>query len=478
MPGGLLILIMIKFYIFLLFFGLSIFINGQTTYNNIYWPNNIATAAGPAVIVKNDTIFTATYMEGVLNHIVYRTFDRSGTLLDSNMINWNSTNVFSTFVTEKLISFLGSELVVVHPTWTNNFDDYVQFVKFDKALDTISTNRWKLQKATIIAPIDLISDSMGITLVGSYTDSTLKYSLFIARFDTALNYVWHQTISDFRGGFINQYNGFFPYRVQVSNDALYIVGRCFYPNVMVEGFVVKTDLEGHKIWDKRYRYQNKNTYLTEIIFLEDSLLIAGSFVVTSTGNQDLSQMMVLTMDSSGSVLHEKVFPEQRYIYPITSMIKTRDSSFVLSSFHYHTNIFAVYGILTKFNQDMEILWRRTHLIGDFQEDENFIYRLFEWSDGGLLATGTHFKGLFNPLQKYSFLWLLSTDSIGCLDAQNCGHNIGLPNFQSEPSSYLTVYPNPTKGIINFKGTTCIRTVGASKNGHYCWPNSFSNRGAI
>jgi hypothetical protein len=70
-------------------------------------------------------------------------------------------------------------------------------------------------------------------------------------------------------------------------------------------------------------------------------------VVTSTGNQDLSQMMVLTMDSSGSVLHEKVFPEQRYIYPITSMIKTKDSSFVLSSFHYHTNIFAVYGILTK-----------------------------------------------------------------------------------------------------------------------------------
>jgi hypothetical protein len=93
---------------------------------------------------------------------------------------------------------------------------------------------------------------------------------------------------------------------------------------------------------------------------------------------------------------------------------------------------------------------KNYINGDIRQDMSFLYRVSEWSDGGLLATGTHFKGLFNPLQKYSFLWLLSTDSIGCLDAQNCGHNIGLPNFQSEPSSYLTVYPNPTKGIINLK----------------------------
>jgi hypothetical protein len=373
------------------FFVLPLGLAGQT-FNDIHVGNLLIIGGGTSHSLVNDTLYTLSSDQSSPKALNFRSFDRTGQLIDSTFLTWADTGI--SFLAYGPYNFTSNSKKNAHyagiEVYQRNMQIDLKLIAFNKTLDTLKSRYWTVPGFLRNRTYDLIATDSTITVLGSCNNFPGKSHLYLAQFDTAFNLLWYRTIEDFRGGVANSVSGYHPYRFQQASDGYFIVGRCYYPNIMVEGFVVKTDLEGHKIWDKRYRYQNKNTYLTEIILLEDSLLIAGSFGVTSSGNQDLSQMMVLTMDSSGSVLHEKVFPEQRYIYPITSMIKTKDSSFVLSSFHYHTNIFAVYGILTKISSDMNTLWRRTYHYGHIRQDMSFLYRVSEWSDGGLISTGTYY----------------------------------------------------------------------------------------
>jgi hypothetical protein len=439
------------------------------TFNNSYFGNALAVGAGNSHILINDSLFTISYDQNNPKAVLIRSYSRTGSILDSNFLSWN----------EQRISFIACRPFSLTYNYSNRkfyaaIDVFIagggvelKLIAFNASGDSTKTKSWILPNFPLTSTFDIISEDGTITVVGHYGNLSSKLNLFIAQFDTAFNLLWYNTIADFRGGPPNLFNGYYPYRFQKTDDAYYVVGRCFYPNVMVEGFVVKTDLQGNKIWDKRFRFDNqKNSIFTDILFLEDSLIVSGGFHATKVGNFDLAQIGLVTLDTAGNVLNEVRFPEQRPIYIVTSLIQTKDSNFVLSSYHHHTNIYAVYGVLTKLSKDLTTLWRRTYYHGHVTNDENFIHRVAEWSDGGLIASGTHYRE-FSPQNEFVHLWLLSTDSNGCLDANNCGHNINLVEFEKLNTEQLRVYPNPTRGSIvlelpdNFSEAAQVRLINPS-----------------
>jgi hypothetical protein len=260
------------------FFVLPLGLAGQT-FNDIHVGNLLIIGGGTSHSLVNDTLYTLSSDQSSPKALNFRSFDRTGQLIDSTFLTWADTGI--SFLAYGPYNFTSNSKKNAHyagiEVYQRNMQIDLKLIAFNKTLDTLKSRYWTVPGFLRNRTYDLIATDSTITVLGSCNNFPGKSHLYLAQFDTAFNLLWYRTIEDFRGGVANSVSGYHPYRFQQASDGYFIVGRCYYPNIMVEGFVVKTDLEGHKIWDKRYRYQNKNTYLTEIILLEDSLLIAGSF---------------------------------------------------------------------------------------------------------------------------------------------------------------------------------------------------------
>lgn len=439
------------------------------TFNNSYFGNVLAIGGGTSQYVIGDTLFSVSYHQGNFRASHFRSYDRNGQNIDSNLVIWSNPQMSSIAHRLYCLTYNKSNglFYAALDMYFSGVGVALKLVALDKSFDTIKSRDWSMPDFPLVSTYDVIADDSTITVVGHYGNLTGKLNLFIAQFDTAFNLLWYNTVADFRGGPPNLFNGYYPYRFQKTADAYYVVGRCFYPNVMVEGFVVKTDLQGNKIWDKRYRYQNKHIVISDLIVFEDSLIFGASYLVAETGPKaNFTQFVFASMDTSGNILHE--WPENidGYNRQLTSMIFSRDSGFVVTGYQYHRNMYAAYGLISKFSKDLSTLWRRTYYHGHVTNDENFLHRVAEWSDGGLIASGTHYRE-FSPQNEFVHLWLLSTDSNGCLDANNCGHNINLVEFEKSNHEQLRVYPNPTRGSIalelpiNFSEAAQVRLINPS-----------------
>lgn len=86
--------------------------------------------------------------------------------------------------------------------------------------------------------------------------------------------------------------------------------------------------------------------------------------------------------------------------------------------------------------------------GDW-EDDSYLYSINQWGDGGLVAVGTYYDRYLNPNWEALFLWLLSTDSTGCLGPGNCGSDISVVEW-ALPGQGIKVYPNPATDYINIE----------------------------
>jgi hypothetical protein len=255
-------------------------------------------------------------------------------------------------------------------------------------------------------------------------------------------------VADFRGGPANLYNGYYPFRLQKHGDNFYAVGRCLYPNVMVEGFVVKMDLLGNKVWDKRFRYFGKNTAITDFQVYNDTILFGAAYLLATSGpDLDFNELYLSSLDTSGNTL--SLWPDsiKRYIYQIPSLDRTSTGDILATTTHYSRQTLAAYSELWKFDSNMQTQWRRSKWHGDSIHDQSLLYKVQQWSDGGILATGTHWKTSVNIPDPNFFLWLLSTDTNGCVDSASCYPGISvpsLPNFQKE----VKIYPNPASSFVH------------------------------
>jgi hypothetical protein len=105
-------------------------------------------------------------------------------------------------------------------------------------------------------------------------------------------------------------------------------------------------------------------------------------------------------------------------------------------------------LIWKLDKNLNTLWRRVYYYGDW-EDESYLYSINQWSDGGLVGVGTYYDRYLNPNWEALFLWLLSTDSTGCLGPGNCGSDIGFVEW-ALPGQGIKVYPNPATDYIHIE----------------------------
>jgi hypothetical protein len=196
--------------------------------------------------------------------------------------------------------------------------------------------------------VQLEDSSYAIT--GSSSSWGESSQAFLLKIDTAGNYLWSQSY----GGAESEEGK----RVLYNADlGFYIAG---FSNSFGAGdfdaYLVKTDLNGNKLWEKTYGKPSNWERINDAIWTKDStILMVGEVQAT---NGAASDILIIHADKNGDTLWTKTFGsngEDR----ANSIISVQDSLFVIGGEMFIPDSNLVKGFILKMNAQGTIIWEDT-----------------------------------------------------------------------------------------------------------------------
>ena len=405
-------------------------------------------------LISDSAIVFVSRNSSTPNNLILRRTNRLGQIIDSAYYFFPAITGFIHTRPYGLQRLSESKMaLIIDIIDTSN---YSKLFILNHALDTLKSVTIKSDTIWRVYSYDFLVEDSTITVICQLNRHTiLDQQLLIAQFDTALNPLWQTTIEDWRG----QNGGYYPARIMRLHDAYYIVGKCEYPN-WVEGFLDKIDLTGNLIWDKRYRIGNSNAAAVDVLNLADTIVLMINN--NSSTSYDIN-MWLLKIDTSGQTLMDTVYPTLEF-FNSKNIIQTSDGNLVMVGYYDNSFTYRANGLIYKLDRNFNLLWQRSY-VHQSSYDENRLWRIHEWPDGSLLATGS-LEWWYNrpPGVPHDHVWLLSLDSNGCLAPGNCGV-LSAPEeeFWPQQTGALQLFPNPatTTVTLNLPGLNGQATVSLS-----------------
>jgi hypothetical protein len=196
--------------------------------------------------------------------------------------------------------------------------------------------------------VQLEDSSYAIT--GSSSSWGESSQAFLLKIDTAGNYLWSQSY----GGPESEEGK----RVLYNADlGFYIAG---FSNSFGSGdfdaYLVKTDLNGNKLWEKTYGKPSNWERINDAIWTKDStILMVGEVQAT---NGAASDIFIIHADKNGDTLWTKTFGsigEDR----ANSIVSVQDSLFIIGGEMFIPDSNLVKGFILKMNAQGTIIWEDT-----------------------------------------------------------------------------------------------------------------------
>ena len=187
-------------------------------------------------------------------------------------------------------------------------------------------------------------------VTGSSSSWSESSQAFLLKIDTAGNYLWSQSY----GGPESEEGK----RVLYNADlGFYIAG---YSNSFGSGdfdaYLVKTDLNGNKLWEKTYGKPSNWERINDAIWTKDStILMVGEVQAT---NGEASDILIIHADKNGDTLWTKTIGsigEDR----ANSIISVQDSLFIIGGEIFIPDSNLVKGFILKMNAQGTIIWENT-----------------------------------------------------------------------------------------------------------------------
>ena len=187
-------------------------------------------------------------------------------------------------------------------------------------------------------------------ITGSSSSWGESSQAFLLKIDTAGNYLWSQSY----GGPESEAGK----RVLYNADlGFYIAG---FSNSFGSGdfdaYLVKTDLNGNKLWEKTYGKPSNWERINDAIWTKDStILMVGEVQAT---NGAASDILIIHADKNGDTLWTKTFGsigEDR----ANTIISVQDSLFMIGGEMFIPDSNLVKGFILKMNSAGDIIWQDT-----------------------------------------------------------------------------------------------------------------------
>ena len=285
----------------------------------------------------------------------------------------------------------------------------------------------------------------------------------------------------------------FPQKLIETKDAYYI-GLWLGYGIQDKDFqycIVKTDLQGNKLWHKFYGTEDNYEILTNIkCFKEDEIQLLGNKGLSNAQGR----AAITTIDSSGKVINEifnigdgegsindfDTLSNGDYIYVSTKWIDAANyiaslrvyrinkeglviwqkviNNNVFNPYLYrmHRNANGTYTIIGKeegkgrslcITQEGEVLWQHIYKLPFSPLPIQYYSGLLGMTalpSGNIIACG-YFRDLTDLIDEEQG-WLVKMDADGCID-KNCKTLLGDQEVIEIDELLLGIYPNPSNGLI-------------------------------
>ncbi len=285
----------------------------------------------------------------------------------------------------------------------------------------------------------------------------------------------------------------FPQKVIETKDAYYIGLWLGYgpQDKDAQYCVVKTDLQGNKLWHKFYGTEDNYEFLFNIkSFKEGEITMLGNKGLNNKG-----RMALTTIDTSGAVIKEifnlgdnegniydiDTLSNGDYIYICSELKNVTDyrsslrvyritsegelvwkkviNDDVINAFIYrmHRNTNGTYTIIGQedgvgrslcINKDGDILWQHLYYLPFSPMPIPYYSSLLGMTalpSGNIIACG-YFRDQSDPTYQEQG-WLLKMDANGCID-KNCKTLLSDHEVIEIDELQVGVYPNPSNGLLN------------------------------
>ncbi|REJ61447.1 MAG: T9SS C-terminal target domain-containing protein [Bacteroidetes bacterium] len=440
--------------LFLFLLSLSYLVQGQQ-YSKIFHYSEDYLAAAPSLLLDSNVAYTASGNNWGWKDIIFRSVDRSGALLDSVTRTWTwDSQIVGVSPHEGTLQRLNDSTIVssIYLIYNNWDSACSQLLLMDNSFNVRDSIRVRENSSTVRV-FDLLVEDSTITVTGFVQDNA-KYDqdLFIKQYDHSLNLIWSSRIQDTVYYGPNNYHGYtFPNTLTRLGDNYYVSGLSRYPNQTSKGFLIKTDLVGNKVFDKRYQINGwAGMHYGAIPLSNDSLLLPSTQISKSdpvSSSTIWSKWSLPIRDTLGALISDTVYSEELLYGSLKDAQLLDDGNILVTGYYWYGEYKSV---MWKLDRQMNTIWRRVYYHGDWL-DGSQIFGIGEWGDGGLLGMGFYLNAYnYDTTRTNEYLWLLSLDANGCLDSANCGEGIGVVEWPIDPVEDIVVYPNPTDGPLTIE----------------------------
>lgn len=428
-------------------------INAQHNFNKIF--SSSASEEGGFLGVGDSVFYTANTL--VYNHTnrgftdnCIRKFDRLGNLIDSVIL---IGNYWSYGFRNNSIMINSSNEVYWFQSVSDSHTVHINIFKTDRDLNILDsseyrnsdTNRWGQDYADII-----FIDSMFIMLLIDAPIGVGKFNILVSHLDTNMNPIYENVIED---NVLGAPGGYYPIRMFRAENHLYISGYVRYPTlnpIRVYSFLMKTDLFGNRVWEERYRYQNKNSS-GSFIHPRGSDTIFMTQVFLANSSPSTNKMRLMYLDTAGNIIHDAIHEHESPSLAIKDVVPSHDGGYIITGDFYTQWDYTVF--LWKVDKNFETEFMRYYAY-DIPMPYTYLnynraYSVHEWPDSSITLSGNYIKLATAPLEPSGqYLWLLSVDRHGCLAPNNyCGASwIDVEEYELAQNRW-TVYPNPASSHV-------------------------------
>ncbi len=261
----------------------------------------------------------------------------------------------------------------------------------------------------------------------------------IKKIDTLGNQVWSKN-------FNKNIELSYAWEIDNTKDAniLIAAGVHYYEKFGRFSQITKIDTSGEIIWT----YEGDEPFENGAVPLWIAELSNDNIVMSYyiSGNQS-PDTRLLWIDKNGNYVKEQLID-----VPIKDEMYYRQIEAGRGEYFFGYGIYrfndddTVHGIITKFDNDGNIIWEHLYQHESFAEanDKNSIKDIIELDNGDIVVLGD-----LSHLGEDTEIWLFKIDENGCFGTESCDEKLVLTNVDDtyfDPT--LKIYPNPGTDIIH------------------------------
>ena len=242
----------------------------------------------------------------------------------------------------------------------------------------------------------MISTKDGCFLITGLTEpkGSFKWDVWLAKIDNNGNYLWDKTY----GGDNNDWAK----SVISTSDGGFLISGCTYSKGAGKGdiWLIKTDENGNKQWDKTYGGSDSDWANSVISTIDGSFLITGYTKSKGAGQEDV---WLIKTDNNGNMLWDKTFGGLNND-EANSVIVTNDEGFLISGYTKSKGVGDADIWLIKTDENGNKIWDKT--LGGYSLDK--ANSTITTTNNSFLITGTTFSKGFGS----GDIWLIKIDNYG------------------------------------------------------------------